>query len=97
MFVRNTSSKPEFVEIVCSSMYNTESGKLETGSEGVKIFHVTMPIQYACSFSAMPTHDSVAWSGSYSPSADAKLSRDQLGFTCKVDEDNVLSDIRFGW
>jgi hypothetical protein len=94
---KKTSTSPDFLNIICSSMNDTVSGKVKTNANGSRTFNVQLPGHYACSFAAMPVYDSTTWSGSYSPSADAKLSRVQLGFKYDVDSAGNLSNIRFGW
>ena len=94
---KKMSGPPDYLEITCSAANPaTMAGTVSTRANGGRQFTVNASAQAACVLASMPTADAVTWSGSFSPSADAKLSKTQLGF--KYDANNgVLSNIHFGW
>lgn len=93
---KKTQGPPDYLVITCSGT-GPMKGHITIHSQGGRLIHVQAPLQTACVLFGMPVHDAIAWSGSFSPSADAKLSRAQLGFTYTENMDGEMSNIQFGW
>ena len=93
---KKTKGPPDYLVITCAGT-GPVKGHMTLHSQGGRLIHVEAPMQTACVLFGMPVHDATAWSGSFRPSADAKLSRAQLGFTYTESSDGEMSNIQFGW